>query len=71
MPHGLDQGSSNVCLMVVACTVVGAVAVGTRVLVGAIYSARKSFFRFLDHVALQRINNMRDEGRSTKCCGTV
>ena len=26
-PHGLDEGSSNVCLMVVACTVVGAVAV--------------------------------------------
>ena len=27
-PHGLGEGSSNVCLVVVACTVVGPVAVG-------------------------------------------
>jgi len=35
--------SSNVCLMVVACTVVGKVAVGCSCVVGAIYSAKESF----------------------------
>ena len=41
-PHGLGEGSSNACIMAVACTVVGPVAVGcswagSSVVLGSLY----------------------------------
>ena len=41
-PHGLGEGSSNACIMVAACTVVGPVAVGcswagSSVVLGSLY----------------------------------
>ena len=56
-PHGLGEGGSNVRVMVVTCTVVGLVAVGCSWarFTQRLYSQAK-FFRFLDHLALQRIH---------------
>ena len=47
-PHGLGEGSPNACAMVVACTVVGPVAVGCSWARYTVIYGRTIFFRFLD-----------------------
>ena len=45
-PHGLGEGSPNACAMVVACTVVGPVAVGCSWARYTVIYGRTIFFRF-------------------------
>ena len=47
-PLGLGEGSSNACLMLVACTVVGPVAVGCSWARYTVIYGRTILFRFLD-----------------------
>ena len=47
-PHGLGEGRPNACAMVVACTVVGPVAVGCSWARYTVIYGRTIFFRFLD-----------------------